>query len=111
MWQACILALLRLFRMQESTRTLYAANAKFLRHGAIGLSCLLRQYFGGSTAIICQFMKGACRLRPVVKSLVPSWDLSIVLKTTSQQPLEPLDTVDMRFLSLKTAFLLGSGLA
>jgi len=60
----------------------------------------------GHHPLICRFMKGARRWRPVVKSLAPSWDLAIVLKAILQQPFEPLDTVDMRFLLFKTALLL-----
>jgi len=56
----------------------------------------------GHHTLICWFMKGACRLLPVVKSLVPSWDVSIVLEAILQQPFDQLDTVDMTFLLFKT---------
>lgn len=35
--------------------------------------------FQGVSVLICRFMKGVKRLRPVSKRLVPSWDLSTVL--------------------------------
>ena len=60
----------------------------------------------GQHPLVCRFMRGARRLRPAVKSLVPSWDLSVVLEALSQHPFEPLDTVDMRLLSFKTVLLL-----
>ena len=51
-------------------------------------------------------MKGARRSRPVTKPLVPSWDLSGVLEALSCQPFEPLEMVEMKILSVKTALLL-----
>lgn len=30
--------------------------------------------------LICHFMKGACRLFPMSRSLVPLWDLAVVLE-------------------------------
>ncbi len=42
--------------------------------------------------------------RPEVP-LVPSWDLSIVLARLQRGPFEPLDSVELKFLSLKTALL------
>lgn len=50
--------------------------------------------------LICQFMRGARRLRPVTKSLMPSWDLTVVLDALSQPPFEPLDGIDLQCLSL-----------
>ena len=60
----------------------------------------------GSHPLITRFMKGARRLHPVTKPLVPSWDLVLVLESLSQPPFEPLEGVDMKFVSLKTALLL-----
>ena len=65
--------------------------------------------FGDKTAgqhpLIRQFMKGARRLRPVSKPLAPSWDLPMVLDVLSQPPFEPLQQLDLKVLSLKTALL------
>ncbi len=36
---------------------------------------------------------------------MPSWDLSIVLAGLQRSPFEPLDSVELKFLSLKTALL------
>ncbi|XP_029958238.1 uncharacterized protein LOC115396492 [Salarias fasciatus] len=66
--------------------------------------------FGDKTAgqhpLICQFMKAARRLRPVSRSLTAPWNLSLVLEAVSRTPFEPLQQVDLRMLSLKTALLL-----
>lgn len=56
--------------------------------------------------LVCRFMKGARRLHPVSKPLVPTWDLSLVLGAVSQPPFEPLNQVEIKILSLKTALLL-----
>ncbi len=45
------------------------------------------------------------RLNPSRPPLVPSWDLSIVLAGLQRGPFEPLDSVELKFLSLKTALL------
>ena len=55
--------------------------------------------------LVRQFMKGVLHLRPVVRSLVPSWDLTVVLDALTKEPFEPLEAVDLKFLSLKTTLL------
>ena len=66
--------------------------------------------FGSTTVeqhpLVTRFLKGARCLRPVSKQLTPSWDLSIVLDALCQQPFEPLDQVELKKLSFKTALLL-----
>ncbi len=44
-------------------------------------------------------------MNPSSPPLVPSWDLSIVLAGLQRGPFEPLDSVELKFLSLKTALL------
>ena len=65
--------------------------------------------FGSDTVglhpLVRQFMKGVRRLRPVERSKVPLWDLNVVLDALSQAPFEPLESVDLKYLSLKTAML------
>ena len=56
--------------------------------------------------LIRRFMKGALRLLQVPKSMVPAWDLAFVLNSLSGPPFEPLGTVDLNVLSLKTALLI-----
>ena len=66
--------------------------------------------FGNDTAwkhpLVRRYMAGAARLLQVPKSVVPAWDLALVLDSLSRPPFEPLDTVELRFLSMKTALLL-----
>ncbi|KAL6479143.1 hypothetical protein MHYP_G00125760 [Metynnis hypsauchen] len=56
--------------------------------------------------LVCRFMKGAHRKRPVSRPLVPPWDLSLVLDALCCHPFEPLEGVGLKFLSLKTVLLL-----
>ncbi len=53
-----------------------------------------------------RFLKGTRRLRTVTKSMVPSWDLVVVLEAMCEPPFEPLEALDLRMLSYKTALLL-----
>ncbi len=59
----------------------------------------------GKHDLIVRFLKGARRMNPSRPPLVPSWDLSIVLAGLQRGPFEPLDSVELKFLSLKTALL------
>ncbi len=59
----------------------------------------------GKHDLIVSFLKGARRMNPSRPRLVPSWDLSIVLAGLQRGPFGPLDSVELKFLSLKTALL------
>lgn len=60
----------------------------------------------GAHPLVVRFMRGVRRLRPFNRSSVPSWDLPIVLEALCGVPFEPLDSVDIKLLSYKTALLL-----
>ncbi len=51
------------------------------------------------------FLRGARRLNPPRPPSIPSWDLSLVLRALQQGPFEPLQTVEPKFLSMKTLLL------
>ncbi|XP_060746163.1 uncharacterized protein LOC132859430 [Tachysurus vachellii] len=59
----------------------------------------------GQHPLIRRFMKGA-RSLPVTRSVVPDWDLSMVLEVLAQQPFEPLGDISLKLLSFKTVLLL-----
>lgn len=67
-----------------------------------------RRHFGMSFwfGLLCRFIRGAHRLSPVSKPLVPPWDLSIVLDWLSKAPIEPIDSIFLKLLSFKIALLL-----
>ncbi len=60
----------------------------------------------GSDQLIVAFLKGANRLCPPRAVRSPIWDLSMVLSSQCQPPLEPILESDIKWLSFKTAFLL-----
>ncbi|KAL1255328.1 hypothetical protein QQF64_013389 [Cirrhinus molitorella] len=60
----------------------------------------------GQHPLVCRFMRGARWLRSVSKPLVPPWDLSVVLNALSKAPFEPVESIPLKLLSLKTALLL-----
>ncbi len=55
---------------------------------------------------VFRFLKGARRLNPPRPLTVPTWDLPTVLRALKGPPFEPLQSTDLRSLSLKTALLL-----
>lgn len=60
----------------------------------------------GSHALVGRFLKGALRLRPPRLTRAPSWDLPLVLEGLCSPPFEPLDGAQLRWVSVKAAFLL-----
>ena len=60
----------------------------------------------GRNPLVTRFLRGTKRLRPAVRTRVPTWDLAIVLEGLSAAPFEPLDIISEKFLTLKTIFLL-----
>ncbi len=60
---------------------------------------------GKHPLVIC-FLRGARRMRPPVRSRVPTWDLAVVLEALCKPPFEPIEEISDRHLSLKTTFLL-----
>ena len=63
--------------------------------------------FGKQTAsqhpLVCRFMKGARRLLPVSRPLVPPWDLAVVLEGLKGPPFEPLEGLWLRLNGLVTS--------
>ncbi len=55
--------------------------------------------------LVVRFLRGARRLNPPRPHLVPSWDLPLVLMALKEEPFEPLQSVELKFLSLKTVLL------
>ncbi len=68
-------------------------------HGAVDARPL------GKHDLIMRFLKGTKRMNPSRPPLVPSWDLSIILAGLQRGPFEPLDSVELKFLSAKTVLL------
>jgi hypothetical protein len=60
----------------------------------------------GKHASVISFLRGARRLCPSQPPSVPPWDLALVLRALSLPPFEPLASIAVKELSLKTALLL-----
>ncbi len=60
----------------------------------------------GRNYLIIRFLKGARRLNPPRPSTLPTWDLALVLDALTEPPFEPIQSVSLQLLSLKTALLL-----
>ncbi|KAI2643946.1 ORF V: Enzymatic polyprotein [Labeo rohita] len=75
-------------------------------HGAISAN---HDLVGGRSVgkhdLVIRFLRGARRLNPPRPHLIPSWDLAVVLRGLQQGPFEPLQSVKLDALSLKTALL------
>ena len=83
----------------HSTLKVYVAAISAGR-GALGVASV------GRDPRVAQFLKGARRLRPPRGLRAPPWDLRLVLGSLVGAPYEPLDQADLKFLALKTLFLL-----
>ena len=59
----------------------------------------------GRHELVIRFLRGARRMNPPRPPSVPIWDLSVVLEALKAFPFEPLDSVELKYLSLKTVFL------
>ncbi|XP_051511818.1 uncharacterized protein LOC127416468 [Myxocyprinus asiaticus] len=85
-------------RLSPSTLKVYVA-AISAHHDAVD-----GKYLGKHDFII-RFLRGTRRLNPSRPCLVPSWDLSVVLRSLQEAPFEPLESAELKALSLKTALL------
>ncbi len=58
----------------------------------------------GKHDLVIRLLRGARRLNPLHPDLVPSWHLPSVL-TALKEAFKPLQSVELKFLSLKTVLL------
>ncbi len=60
----------------------------------------------GKHNLVVRFLRGARRLNPPRPPSLPSWDLALVLRALITVPFEPLQSVELKFLSMKTLLLM-----
>ncbi len=60
----------------------------------------------GRDSAVTQFLRGARRMNPLRPHTVPPWDIPTILRALKGPPFEPLQSLSLRVLSLKTALLL-----
>ncbi len=63
----------------------------------------------GKHDLVVRFLRGARRLNPPRPPSLPSWDLALVLRALQTAPFEPLQSVELKFLSMKTLLLTSVG--
>ncbi|KAL0160962.1 hypothetical protein M9458_044687, partial [Cirrhinus mrigala] len=85
-------------RLSPSTLKVYVA-AIAAYHDAVDGTSL------GKHQLVVRFLRGARRVNPPRPHLVPSWDLAVTLQGLREAPFEPLASVELKYLSLKTALL------
>ncbi len=85
-------------RLSPSTLKVYVA-AIAAHYDAVDVRSL------GKHDLIVRFLKGARRMNSSRSPLMPTWDLSIVLAGLQRGPFDPLDSVELKFLSAKTVLL------
>lgn len=59
----------------------------------------------GQVSDLCKQITGMYQKRPTKKSLVPNWSLPLVLNMLNKHPFEPLEKADIKYVTLKTVFL------
>ncbi len=64
----------------------------------------------GRNNLVVHLLKGSRGLNPPRLITVPTWDLPTVLRALKSPPFEPLPSIDLRHLMLKTALLLALAL-
>ncbi|KAL0175495.1 hypothetical protein M9458_027825, partial [Cirrhinus mrigala] len=85
-------------RLSPSTLKIYVAAIAAYHDAVDGLPL-------GRHHLIVRFLRGARRLNPPCSHLIPSWDLCMVLTGLRRDPIEPLESVELKYLSLKTSLL------
>ncbi len=59
----------------------------------------------GKHDLVVRFLRGARRLNYPRPPSLPSWDLALVLRALQTAPFEPLQSVELKVLSMKTLLL------
>jgi hypothetical protein len=59
-----------------------------------------------SSSTLRDYLRNLSREEPNVKLKFPKWDVCVVLRALRRTPFEPLETVDLKFLTFKTVFLI-----
>ncbi|KAI2650483.1 ORF V: Enzymatic polyprotein [Labeo rohita] len=85
-------------RLSPSTLKVYVAAIAAYHDAVDGESI-------GKHQLVVRFLRGARRVNPPRPHLIPSWDLSVALRGLQGPPFKPLVSVELKFLSLKTALL------
>ena len=86
-----------------------------IKHYRSAISSIHRGFTDGSTvgtneAISC-LIKGMFHTRPTVRRLAPTWSINEVLVALAKPPYEPMGTISLQQLTMKTVFLVAAASA
>lgn len=59
----------------------------------------------GKQDLVVRFLKGVRRLNPPRPPSLPHWELALLLRALQTPPFEPLESVELKFLSMKSLLL------
>ncbi len=85
-------------RLSPSTLKVYVAAISTLHDPIKGRSV-------GKHDLVVRFLRGARSLNPPRPPSLPSWDLALDLRALQTAPFEPLQSVGLKFISMKTLLL------
>ncbi len=85
-------------RLSPSTLKVHAATISACHDHIDGKSV-------GKHDLVVRFLRGARRLNPPRPPSIPSWDLALVLRALPIASFEPLQSADLKILSMKTLLL------
>ncbi|KAL0147296.1 hypothetical protein M9458_057398, partial [Cirrhinus mrigala] len=101
--QRCPIAVVLFFLQEKLERRLSPSTLKVY---VAAIAAYHDAVDGTSLGKHSRFLRGARRVNPPRPHLVPSWDLSVALQGLREAPFEPLASVELKHLSLKTALLI-----
>ena len=88
------------------------AKPRSVRCFRTAIAAIHHGFDGGLTVstspTLSNLIKGTFHERPPERSLVPAWDLSLVLGTIADSPYEPMHLLDLPELTRKTVFLVAA---
>ncbi|KAL0187569.1 hypothetical protein M9458_014668, partial [Cirrhinus mrigala] len=103
--QRCPIAVVLSFLQEKLERRLSPSTLKVYVAAIAAYHDAVDGAYIGKHQLVVRFLRGARRVNPPRPHLVPSWDLSVALRGLRGPPFEPLASVELKFLSLKTALL------
>ncbi|KAI2645877.1 Tyrosine recombinase slr0733 [Labeo rohita] len=103
--QRCPIAVVLSFLQEKLERRLSPSTLKVYVAAIVAYHDAVDGESTGKHQLVVRFLRGARRVNPPRPHLIPSWDLSVALRGLRGPPFEPLGSVELKFLSLKTALL------
>ncbi len=101
----CSIAVMLSFLQEGLERSLFPSTLKVYVAAIAAHHKVVDGKSVGKHNLVIRFLRGERRLNPPRPHLVPSWDLPSVLSALKEEPFESLQSVELKYLSLKTVLL------